>query len=316
MYTPKAKLLIQVDCDSETAIRNHYHTKALQTRYAYYSALDLFLQKFREHHIRATLFVVGSDMKDDFKRHKIEKAMIDGHEIANHTFTHPSNLSKLSMEDLAGEIVRTNDIFNQYFGIRPQGFRAPNFDMNSRLLALLYKERFEYDCSLLSTPFKPLLKLIKKENPFQSGYLGQPRLYPSPRQPYIPQPGNLWRKDVLGGQGKVMEFPVQTLPYLHVPCNFSYLLAMPERIGRVTMKFLINWHRKKGEPFFFIFHLADLVDNRHLLGTEASFYQGIKSRTEFLDEFFQYLADDFLSETTGMYCCRLKEGNVEKHPTA
>lgn len=298
-----------MDCDSESALERHYHVKLPGQKHdgVYYNALAVFLRKFRENRIHSTLFVVGQDMLDGNKRSFIHRAIADGHEIANHTFTHPANLSRLPTKRLEEEIVRTDRILESHFGLRPFGFRAPNFDLSNRVLTVLNQENYLYDCSLLSSPFKPLLKFIKGERSFRSGYLGRHHLLAAPKRPYIPRPDRYWRPDCLGQKGRVMELPVQTLPYFRFPCHFSYLLAMPEGIGKRAAGLLVDWHRKNDQPLCFIFHLADLVDNRYLMGTEARFYRGVKSRLDFLDRFFSLIADNFQSITTGAYCREVKE---------
>lgn len=237
-------------------------------------------------------------MLDSTKRRYIKRAIEDGHEIANHTFSHPPNLSSLPVKSLKKEIVWTNMVLNHYFGIQPFGFRAPNFDISSKVLTVLNKEHLFYDCSLLSTPYKPLLKLLKGERPFKSGYLGEIHFPSPPKHPYIPQQNNFGKPACVRVWERTLEIPIQTLPYFHVPCNFSYLMALPEKIGRRAMELLINWHRNKNEPLIFIFHLADLVDNQFLAGTEARFYRGIESRMDSFDNFLGLIKDHFQSITT------------------
>ena len=85
-------LIAQVDCDSEIALASHYKspiTSDLQN--VYYKTLYVFKDIFRRHAIQGTFFVVGKDLESETKCETLNSLVLEGHEIANHTYTHPSN---------------------------------------------------------------------------------------------------------------------------------------------------------------------------------------------------------------------------------
>jgi peptidoglycan/xylan/chitin deacetylase (PgdA/CDA1 family) len=75
-----------------------------------------------ERQIRLTFFIQGkcAEANPDLVR----RAANDGHEIANHTWSHP-NLSKLSIDEVRTELLRTDQIIDKISGTRPRAMRPP-----------------------------------------------------------------------------------------------------------------------------------------------------------------------------------------------
>ena len=80
------------------------------------------LQTLSNYNIKATFFMLGSQVE---KYPNLAKQVADhGHEIGNHTYSHP-NLKKLTTEEMAEEIRRTDEIITLTTGIKPALFRPP-----------------------------------------------------------------------------------------------------------------------------------------------------------------------------------------------
>jgi|GEM_PF-838541 len=81
-------------------------------------ALDI-LEKYN---IKATFFVVGevAEAHPDL----VKRAADQGHEIANHTYTHP-DLTKTGLAQTQEEIVRAGDVIEGITGKKPHFFRPP-----------------------------------------------------------------------------------------------------------------------------------------------------------------------------------------------
>jgi len=300
----KPKIVFQIDCDSEIALSEHYGCTSYPFGHeVYYNVLEIFQSLLSQHNFKATFFIVGKDLADENKCEKFRKLISYGHEIANHTYHHPNCLSKMSSVKVREEIEQMNQICLRKLGLKPQGFRAPNFDINLNILKILNEVGLYYDCSMLFTPWKPILKLLKGYNPFKAGYLGENYLFFSLRYPYSPKVANV-NKD------SITEVPITTFPHLKFPCNFSYLLAMPKSLGYRVFHKLIRWHQKQNKPLIFIFHLADLVDNQYLFKTEAKYYKSLEERLFFIENIFKTIADDFESVTTYDYVKSLKENEL------
>lgn len=91
------------------------------------------LDIFRKVDGKVTFFMIGEQMD----KHEEVTAEVHslGHEIANHTFTHP-DLTKLSQEEARSELQRMEERITRLTGSRPTSFRPPFFGVNDMVLSL------------------------------------------------------------------------------------------------------------------------------------------------------------------------------------
>lgn len=80
------------------------------------------LDIFREEGGRATFYMTG----DQIERYPDTAKLVqnEGHEIGNHTYTHP-NLTELDEDAVRAELVRTGDLIRETAGVQPSTFRPP-----------------------------------------------------------------------------------------------------------------------------------------------------------------------------------------------
>ncbi len=80
------------------------------------------LEILRENDAKGTFFVIGENAA---RYPELVKTEYDaGHEIGNHTYTHP-NMKKLSVEKAVAEIEKTQQTVEDITGERPRLFRSP-----------------------------------------------------------------------------------------------------------------------------------------------------------------------------------------------
>jgi peptidoglycan-N-acetylglucosamine deacetylase len=80
------------------------------------------LRILRRHDARATFFVVGNEARD---HPRLVRAIVRrGHELANHTFTHPY-LADLSPSERRRELLRTQRVIHRIAGVTPCYMRPP-----------------------------------------------------------------------------------------------------------------------------------------------------------------------------------------------
>ncbi|MEA1997164.1 MAG: polysaccharide deacetylase family protein [Gemmatimonadota bacterium] len=83
--------------------------------------------------IKASFAVVGRLVEDFPAEHRLLSRA--GHEIINHTYSHPDNelfhpherFDELTQEEQKGQIERCHDVCRKVLGVAPRGFRAPHF---------------------------------------------------------------------------------------------------------------------------------------------------------------------------------------------
>ncbi|MFH1676266.1 MAG: polysaccharide deacetylase family protein [bacterium] len=85
--------------------------------------------------IKATFFVTGSNAE---VRPEILKSIVEsGHEIGNHTYSHP-NVTKIDSEELENELNVTNDIIRTWTGVIVHLFRPPGGNISSKITKTVY----------------------------------------------------------------------------------------------------------------------------------------------------------------------------------
>ncbi|MEU6424525.1 polysaccharide deacetylase family protein [Microbispora sp. NPDC046973] len=92
------------------------------------------LDTLKKHKAKATFFLLGR--KVAYRPELTRRIYEEGHDIGNHTWTHPS-LTTLSDGEVLEEVSSTSDIINQTIGKRPDYMRPPNGATNSRVASLM-----------------------------------------------------------------------------------------------------------------------------------------------------------------------------------
>lgn len=92
------------------------------------------LDLFRKANGQATFFMIGEQM--DLYGDIAAEVYAAGHEIGNHTFTHP-DLTKLSLEEVRTELELTNNRIQRITGQPAAIFRPPFFAQNPEIIALV-----------------------------------------------------------------------------------------------------------------------------------------------------------------------------------
>jgi cellulose synthase/poly-beta-1,6-N-acetylglucosamine synthase-like glycosyltransferase/peptidoglycan/xylan/chitin deacetylase (PgdA/CDA1 family)/spore germination protein YaaH len=80
--------------------------------------LDILKQK----HVKATFLMIGSEAQENVGL--MQRVVNEGHEIGNHTYTHP-DISEISSRQLQLELNLTQRLFVSKLGIQPLYFRPP-----------------------------------------------------------------------------------------------------------------------------------------------------------------------------------------------
>ncbi len=89
------------------------------------------------HHIKATFFVIGENVAEHPEI--VERATREGHEIANHSWSHP-NFGKMSDEGVRRQLSRTDDAIKNATGVRPTLLRPPYGSITARQKRWIHDE--------------------------------------------------------------------------------------------------------------------------------------------------------------------------------
>ena len=94
---------------------------------------DELLAILKKHNAKATVYAVGDWV--DKNPDAVKKFYESGHEIGNHSDTHPS-FSKISREEIRQEIVNCNEKIKKVTGEAPKTLRAPSGDYDNKSIEI------------------------------------------------------------------------------------------------------------------------------------------------------------------------------------
>lgn len=211
----------------------------------YGAALPRLIERFARFGVRATFFVVARDAGTQGAT--VARLSREGHEVASHSLTHPLALTRLPAEELTRELVESRALLARAAGEEIAGFRAPNFDLDARVLRGLARAGYRYDASGYPTPMLLTARLLL------AARSGDPRavlrMRPWPRS-FVRHPHRLDR--ALGG---LAEFPTAVTPRLRLPVYHTM------RFFSARAPFLrrLEGFAARGEPLSYPLHAVDAL---------------------------------------------------------
>ncbi|MDO9546741.1 MAG: polysaccharide deacetylase family protein [Pelolinea sp.] len=223
----------------------------------YRMGLENLLEFFSKYQIRTTMFMVGNDFLYKENHSSIRDIANNGHEIANHSMTHPQGFRWLSQNEKEKELSSMSDICHEVTGKRPIGFRSPGWNIDDSTLPILEKLNYKYDSSVFPTSLMPIMKFahwssMSKQKKQDRTTMGQFSYMFSPIKPYYVSDRSLGKS----GNKNLIEFPISVSPYLRIPFFATLLLFS----GVKFYKKLYRSLRSAGLPIHFQMHLSDFID--------------------------------------------------------
>lgn len=200
----------------------------------YEVALPRFLALCDEFGVRATLFVIASDLAHDTVVAALREAQAAGHEVASHSFGHAYNLRSLPWDQVLTDFDRAEQAFAEALGARPVGFRAPGYNVDTRLVQLLAQRGYRYDSSVFACPPYYAAKgavmaaMALRGTPSGSAMTRAEALL-APIQPYRPSRSDFWRRAGAPDALPLWELPVGVVRGSRVPVIGTTLGALPPR---------------------------------------------------------------------------------------
>ena len=114
-----------------------------------------------EYNVKATFFVVG--MLAERYPELILRELAEGHEIGNHTWSHPK-LGKISSSKLSDELLQTERVLNEIADYRPKLFRPPEGNTSKLVEAVAEKNDYSiviWSVDTLDWAHTPTDKIVK-----------------------------------------------------------------------------------------------------------------------------------------------------------
>jgi len=225
------------------------------------TAVPRFMALAADLNIPITFFVVASELTRDAAVQALHAAVEKGHELANHTATHPYRFLALDPQRMREEIRTGQRTLERQTGATITGFRAPGYSVTSRSLSLLQELGYRYDSSKLPSPpyygakalIMGAMALTRKPS---RAMLHSPLSVAGPMMPYHPDPRHPWRR----GTCDLAELPVAVTPWLRIPIIGTTITMAPSHLLPALTK------RAQHRSFVnFECHGIDLMDDRQNL---------------------------------------------------
>ena len=146
-------LVLSFDFDSESAYVRRFPNAAAtrldgveERRFGPRTGVPRILRFLEKHQLPASFYVPGFTIEH---YPEVVKSVRDaGHELGAHGNVHEA-LEELGQQEERSILQRQLEIFEQHLNVRPLGYRAPSWSLNTRSPALLTEFGFTYDSSLM-----------------------------------------------------------------------------------------------------------------------------------------------------------------------
>ncbi len=227
------------------------------------ASLPRYAALFAEHNVRATFFVVAEDIdvsslgaEASMMRAALQEVRDAGHEIANHSYSHPYDLARWSEAAVHDEIGRAHDLLSEFVGAEIQGFRAPGYDISAAMLLALSELGYRYDSSVFPAPGYYLAKVLvmgalRAIGRKSGAVITNARALAAPIHPYQPDASAPWKR----GDAPLWELPIAVTSRTRTPVIGTNLLLAPSWLRD-------HWLASMAKRDFFNFemHGIDLCD--------------------------------------------------------
>lgn len=236
---------------------------------SYFQIFDRFLSLLARRGFPCSIYVIGKDLENPEVFARVRAWSEMGHEIGNHTWSHPADLGTLHPDLLRDEITRAHEIIALAARREPRGFIAPGWSTSEKVISVLIDLKYLYDTSLFPSVW--IFPVIAK---VALNHLAKPgeALRSLRRADWaycFEKPGRSFIADrsfspvEMAGEETIVELPLPTfgrfsLPYWH------------------TTAFISGWERARGrlkkclekvESFYYLFHPADWTGREDLPDT-------------------------------------------------
>mgnify|MGYP001587159169 CR=1 FL=1 len=244
-------IFLHVDVDNLWIYEKEFGVKILKDpEFIYTHSLPILLKLLKKSNSKATFMIIGQDLLLPKCRKFCKKAVSEGHEIANHSWSHPVLFGKMSFKEKQAQIVKAHEIIAKVCKVEPIGFRGPGYYQDPEIVSILQKLNYKYDSSVLPGFSELLMKLYAYirggENRHKT--FGRMNYLISSRNPYaLRSPHN--KKGLL-------ELPISTLPVLRLPIHTTFAYFFGKRYRNLIIKYF----NTKPKHALYLFHAIDFVN--------------------------------------------------------
>jgi len=207
-----------------------------------------FAELFASYGIRATFFLVGADLERwPSAMEGAKRLAAAGHELANHTWSHPYDFSLSDPVAIGEEIDRAHKVISEAAGKEICGFRAPGYNMSEQAYRSLAQRGYLYSSSIFPSPPYMLAKW---------GVMASMLLRGKRSQAIWGNPSMMFASRAPHHRRSILEMPITVLPGIRFPFIGTTLAMMGTKGYRLTKPFL-----SRAKFLNLEFHGIDLIDS-------------------------------------------------------
>jgi hypothetical protein len=208
---------------------------------------ERFFELSRKFNFKYTIFVNGNDIECPKAAERVKQWASEGHEIANHSYSHKLNLGSLEDEEIEAEVMRSHEMIARITGKEPRGFVAPAWSFSEKLIKVLSRNGYLYDTSVFPSYFMwaASLKLwwnLRNDEQRKTIFKREDRMM-----------------NLLGGRKPFMlegllEIPLPVTPVLRIPCWHTMSMLFPKAVFGSVLDSCLGL-----DYFYYLLHPADLI---------------------------------------------------------
>lgn len=218
--------------------------------YIYRHSLPLFLDLLNKTGSKATFLIIGKDLLLPGCQFFCRRAIREGHEIANHTWSHAINFGTMSSAQKKDEILKAHRQITKICKKAPVGFRGPGYYQDKEILSILTQLNYSYDSSILPGFAQVLMSTyasLKGEGNKNKIFGGKDYLFAkeNPYSIYLPEK-----------QQKITELPISILPFFRLPIHTTFAYYFGDWYYRLILQYL----KSKPKYVLYLFHGIDFLD--------------------------------------------------------
>ena len=207
----------------------------------YLKGIERFLELFDKNSIKGTFFITAHGFTEK-NSEILRKIVRNGHEIADHSFSHDYQLTRMTKNGIFQEIKKNKDFLEKTAGINCTGFRSPGYNSSPDLISVLKSVGYTYDSSLFPSISYYLAKWLLIHLKKLSGHESKSIIssFADAFGRYTPEFIDKNVRDIKNG-GNFVELPMTTLfPLANIPLIGTSVIAFPAFLLDMMLKISKN----------------------------------------------------------------------------
>ncbi len=262
---------------------------------SFFEVFDRFLNFSEKFNFKYSIFIIGKDLENTEIKARVKDWSQQGHEVGNHSYTHPMNIGVLSEKAIEYEILKSHELILNCTGVEPRGFICPGWSLSKNVIKTLINYNYLYDTSLFPS-FLMYLAVIKnafnhiasREKLFKI-LSRKDYLYPwtKPKSAFFADE-NFEVVTAESTSKKIIVLPLPTMNW-HTPSIWHTLIFI---FGSGYGKKCIDKYLKCSQFFYYLIHPADLMDLSDLKSIDHTIERmetSLATKNLYLNEVFEMI---------------------------